>query len=586
MNNIDLKGNPFFLSEEEIQWVETTKASMSIEEKIGQLFFMIGMATKEKDLKAIVENIHPGGMMYRPSGVKKVAAAHKVLQSYSKIPMLLAANLEAGGNGLVDEGTNYGHEMLVGATDDEKYAYRLGLIAGREAASVGGNMAFAPIIDINYNFRNPITNIRSFGDDPKRVAKMGAAYVKGAHEAGLSVTIKHFPGDGTDGRDQHLVTTHNNLAYEDWLKTFGEAYKTSIEAGARGLMVGHIGLPSYFESDDPMREMPATLNPVLLNQVLRETLGYNGLTMTDASLMTGFGQMGKRSDLVPATIAAGCDMLLFTRKPEDDYKFMMDGYKKGIITDQRLDEALTRILAIKASLKLVGKSADELVPNTFDQLDMAEHKAWARELADQGVTLVKDDQSILPLNPNITPRIGVMYSGNANGMGEILKGVKGFKGFMIRTLMALTSKKQKAPYEKLIDALNQHGFQAFHYDFGDLMAVINDMSNKTLKDWTDQFDVIIYLTKWETMSNQTSLQLQYKAMGFDAPWFVKEIPTILVSVASPYHGYDLPMVETQINAYSPTDEVYEAVAEKLVGKSKFKGVSPVNLDFNEIQGIL
>lgn len=586
MSNIDLKGNPFYLNDDEIKWVETTKASMTIEEKIGQLFFLIGMSSKEKELRMIVDNIHPGGMMYRPSGVKKVVKAHRTLQDHSKVPMLLAANLEAGGNGLIDEGTHYGHEMLVGATNDEKYAYRLGLIAGREAASVGGNMAFAPIIDINYNFRNPITNIRCFGDDPELVARMGAAYVKGAHEAGLSVTIKHFPGDGTDGRDQHLVTTHNNLSYDDWKSTFGAAYETSIKAGARGLMVGHIGLPDYFEADDPLREMPATLNPVLLNDVLRGELGYNGLTMTDASLMTGFGQKGRRADLVPGTIAAGCDMLLFTRKPEDDYKFMMDGYKKGIITDERLDEALTRILAIKASLKLNGKTAEELVPDTFDQVNLLEHKDWTKELADQGVTLVKDNQNILPLDPKKTPKVGVLYSGNANGMGEILKGVKGFKGFMIRTLMALTSKKEKQPYEKLIDALNDLGFEAFHYDFGDLLAIMDDMNNKTLEAWTKQFDVIIYLTKWETMSNQTSLQLQYKAMGFDAPWFVAEVPTIMVSVASPYHGYDLSMIETQINAYSPTDEIYQAVAEKLAGKSAFKGVSPVKLDFKEIQGIL
>jgi len=588
MSKIDLKGNPFYLKEDQIKWVEETKNKLSIEEKIGQLFFLMGFTTKTKELKEVVRKIRPGGMMYRTTSAKKVTSAHRVLQQESSIPMLLAANLEAGGNGLIDEATFYGNQMMVAASDNTENARKLGLIAGREAASVGGNMAFAPVIDINYNFRNPITNTRSYGDDPERVANMGAAYVKGAHEAGLSVTIKHFPGDGTDGRDQHLVTTQNCLSYRDWMKTFGLAYKKSIEAGARGLMVGHIGLPSYFDEvvkdHNELREMPATLNPVLMNKLLREELGYNGLTMTDATLMTGFGEKGKRENLVPETIAAGCDMFLFTRMPEDDYKYMMDGYKKGVITDERLDEALTRILAIKASLKIHNKTLEKLVPGNFESVNIREHKKWTADLADQAVTLVKDDQKILPLKPESCKKIGVMYNGNAAGMAEMFKNIPGFKGFLIRTLMKLTGgKKDLKPYEKLVKMFNEKGFEAFFYNFGDIMSVMKDMQ-KPLSQWISQFDAIIYLTKWETMSNQTSLQLQYKAMGFDAPWFVDEIPTILVSLANPYHGYDLPMVKTVINAYANTDEIYGAIVEKLMGLSEFKGVSPVKLNFKEFEG--
>lgn len=589
MNNIDLKGKPFNLSKDDIEWVESAKKSMSIEEKIGQLFFLMGFTTKKNELEAVVKTIKPGGMMYRTTTAKKVSGAYEVLQKNSNIPMLLAANLEAGGNGLIDEGTNFGHQLLVAASDNVDNAYKLGLVCGREGASIGANMAFAPIIDINYNFRNPITNTRSFGDDPERVAKMGAAYVKGAHDGGISVTIKHFPGDGTDGRDQHLVTTDNSLSYGDWMKTYGHAYKTSIEAGARGLMVGHITLPKYIEEKYPekseLKDMPATLNPILINQLLREELDYNGLTMTDASLMTGFGQKGKRKDLVPESIAAGCDMFLFTRQPEDDYKYMMDGYKNGVITEERLDEALTRILAMKASLGLHGKNDDELVPNAFHKVDKEEHKKWSRDLAYEAVTLVKDDQNILPLDPKNHKKIGVLYNGNASGMAEVFKKMPGFKGLMMRTMMALTSKKELTPYEKLINKLNENGFNAFYYNFGDIMSVMKDM-NKPLDEWTSQFDAIIYLTKWETMSNQTSLQLQYKAMGFDAPWFVEEVPTILVSLSNPYHGYDLPMIPTIVNAYSPTEHIYDAVVDKLIGKSKFTGVSPVRLDYKEFTGEL
>lgn len=584
MSQIDLKGNPFFLDEEAIKWVETTKNSLTIEEKIGQLFFTLGMSAKEKDLKELVDTMKPGGLMYRTGKAEKVANAHKVLQEHSKVPMFLAANLEAGGDGLIKEGTLYGHEMLVAASDDEESAFRLGLIAGTEAAAVGGNMAFAPIIDINYNFRNPITNIRSFGDDPERVAKMGAAYVKGAQAADCCVTIKHFPGDGVDGRDQHLLTTYNTLDVDKWMETFGHAYKTSIEAGARGLMVGHIGLPKYMDQvkpgDNYARQLPATLNKDLLEGLLRKELGYNGLTMTDASLMTGFGQQGKREDLVPMAIAAGCDMFLFNRSPEDDIKYMMNGYKNGVITDERLDDALTRILALKASLGLHKKTLKQLVPNNLHEVDMAKHQKWAKELANKAVTLVKDDQNLLPLDTKKHKKIGVVFNGNEGGMSKIFQNMPGFKGFLIRRAMGfmkLIGKAEKKEHEKFIAKLQAKGFEAFEYDFNDILSVMKDMQNP-LDDWKANFDVIIIFAKWETMSNQTSLQMNYKAMGFDAPWFVNEIPTMLVSVANPYHNYDIPMVKTVINGYSPNDNVYDAIIEKMIGQSEFKGVSPVNLD--------
>lgn len=573
MSNIDLKGRPFYLNEEDISWVEKTKETMTLEEKIGQLFCNMGATDDEAQLKQMVESFHPGGLMYRPMSAEGVAKGHRVLQENSKIPMFLAANLEKGGDGLVsDLGTVYGSPMSIGATDDETYAYRLGAIAGREASAVGGNMAFAPIIDINFNFRNPITNIRSFGDDPKKVAKMGAAYVRGAIDNNICVTIKHFPGDGADSRDQHLITTINNLSAEDWLATYGEVYKASIEAGARGLMVGHIALPSYVEKINPNatekeKRMPGTLNSILLNDLLRDELGYNGLTMTDASLMTGFGQNGKRRDLVPQSIAAGCDMFLFTRNYQDDFNFMMDGYKNGVITEERLDDALTRILALKASLKLHTKTIDELVPNNFHELNLEEHKTWAKELADKSVTLVKDEQNLLPISPEKNKKIGLVYFGNPS----MVHAFGGEAGPGVQDIFA--------------EKLKSQGFEASFLPFDNLMTVMMDMQTP-MEEWSKRYDVIIYLLNKETMSNQTALRPEFKAMGFDAPWFVEEVPTVLISLASPYHAFDFDMVKTQINAYTANDASMDAVIEKIMGKSEFKGISPVRLDFKEFTGTI
>ncbi len=580
---VDLTKAPFNLNEKDIEWVNKTINEMTLEEKIGQLFFLMGFTSKKKVLGKTLKNVYPGGMMYRPAGQKKVADVHRFLQENSKIPMLLAANFEKGGDGLVKEGTIVAPEMLVAATANEKNAYKVGEVCAVEGASVGANMSFAPILDINYNFLNPIANTRCYGEDADLVAKMGREYVKACLDNNFSVTIKHFPGDGVDARDQHLVTTHNTLEYEEWMDSFGKAYKESIEIGANGLMAGHIGLPKYMKEKHPDKPeyefMPATLNPYILNDLLRVELGYNGLTMTDASLMTGFGQHGRREDLVPQAIAAGCDMFLFTRLPEDDYAHMLNGYKKGIITNERLQEALERILGLKASLGLHKKSIEQLVPNAFKSVDLMAHKKVALDIADQGITLIKDEQNILPLKPAKYKKIGIMYNGNDASFKAMLGNMPGIKGAVMRKLIP----NEEKPNSKLVKELKKYGFDAFLYSFDDLLAVMKE-NNKTMKEWSDQFDCIIFLAKWETMSNQTSLQLQYKAQGFDAPWWVKEVPTILVSMGNPYHQFDLAMIDTVINCYAATDQVIEMVAKKLAGKSGFKGISPVDLSDMQARG--
>jgi len=579
LSKVILSEHPFNLDKSQIEWVNKTIAGMTIEEKIGQLFFPVGFTTKQKELKKMIDKCHIGGMMYRSAKIKKVLKAHRFLQQSSKIPLFLAANLEAGGDGIIEEGTTFGNNMEIGASNDPKQAGILGDVATGEGKMAGCNMAFAPVIDINYNFRNPVTNVRSFSDRAELVAKMGAEYVKSARKNNVAVTIKHFPGDGVDGRDHHLLTTYNKLSKDKWMSTFGKVYTESIKAGARGLMVGHIGLPSYFKQNDPLREVPASLNPVLLNKLLREELGYKGLTMTDATLMTGFGCQGKKKDLVPRAIASGCDMYLFNRNLEEEYGFMMDGYKNGILTEERLLEALTRILGLKASLNLHSKSIDELVPKIVNEQLFLDNQKRRDELSDKAITLVQDKANLLPLRVNKYKKIGVVYYGSPNMMEVIMKNIPGFKGLLIKAFSGLIKKKSHA--KMLVEALNKKGFDAFEHSFGDIFTILKE-NNESLEKWKEKFDLIIVLSKMETASNQTSLQVSYKAMGFDAPWWVKEVPTLLLSVANPYQQYDFSMIDTVINTYTAKESNYPIIVEKLLGESEFKGVSPVSLEFKEI----
>lgn len=160
---VDYKAKPFYLDEKAIDWVENTYDEMSLEEKIGQLFCPIEFSMDEQVLKQLVETKHIGGVLYRDGKAAEIQESHRILQKYSKVPLLTASNLEMGGTGSAVEGTYYGREMLVAATDNVERAYQLGKVSCAEGAAVGVNWAFAPVVDIDNNFRNPITNVRTFG---------------------------------------------------------------------------------------------------------------------------------------------------------------------------------------------------------------------------------------------------------------------------------------------------------------------------------------------------------------------------------------------------------------------------------------
>lgn len=561
---IDLKKKPFNLDDSDISWVKDTLNSMTLKEKIGQLFCPVGTTSNEEELKDFLKEYNPGGMMYRPSEGNEIRITHKTLQDNSKIPLLLAANLEAGGNGIAVNGTYYGKQMQVAATDDKELAYKLGIICGREGRAVGCNWAFAPIVDIDMNFRNPITNVRTFGSNPNRVLEMAKEYMRGINENGVIATIKHFPGDGVDERDQHLLSSVNSLSVDEWDKTFGKVYKGMIDEGAQCVMVGHILLPNYSKMLNPNLSdeeiMPATLSKELLNGLLREKLGFNGLIVTDATPMIGFNVAERREIAVPKAIASGCDVFLFNKNIKEDFEFMINGVESGIVTEERINEAVTRILATKAALGL-HKNKQLLEEKELQILKCNEHEEWAKECADKSVTLVKDTQNLLPISPKKYKRVRLYIIGEENNGG--------FKDGSSATF-------------KIKGKLESEGFEVDIYDNKKLD--FREIFEGGINELKSKYDLVIYVANVETASNQTTVRIDWiHLMAANAPWFVKDIPTMFISLSNPYHLLDVPMIKTFINAYSSSEYVVDAVIEKITGKSEFKGMNPVD-PFGDIWG--
>ncbi len=551
---------PFFLNDEATRWVDNTLAAMSEEDMIGQLFCLIAYENDADLLRSYAEERKVGGVMCRPMPLADTDAAIKTLQDHAAIPMLIAANLEGGGNGVVHEGCGFGSPLQVAATDDEDMAARLGDLCGCEGAAVGVNWTFAPVADVDVNFRNPVTNTRTFGSDPDRVRRMARRYVEAVQRHGVAACLKHFPGDGVDERDQHLVASVNSLAREDWDRTYGAVFRAGIEAGALTVMTGHILQPAcsrdLVPGIDDRDILPASLSYELTTTLLKDRLGFRGLVVTDASTMAGMAVCMPRAQAVPQAIAAGNDMFLFTRNLDEDFDCMREGVRSGTISPQRLREAVGKILALKAALQLPRKRREGTLVPAPDMAEAVlaspERKAWIRDCADKAITLVKEEPGVLPLSPARHRRI-------------LLHAIESKEGFIqsVRADVADTIRSK----------LETEGFAVERFD----PKTGRECRMRAFRDVAAAYDLILYLANMRTQSNQTVVRIEWaQPMGVDVPVHVASVPTVFVSLENPYHLLDAPRVRTFINTYGSNDETLDALVEKLMGRSPFKGTSPVD----------
>ena len=576
---IDLKARPYYLSDEDIKWVNDTIASMTDEEKVGQLFFQLTMGIDEEYLKNLMEKYHLGGCRYNNMPGMAVQMQNATLQKYAKVPVFIACNTETGGNGACSDGTFIGSGIKIGATGKNEHAYNLGKYSNEEAAALGCNMAFAPVCDIHYNWENTEVVARAFGNDPKRVAEMSKAYLDGAHTiSGFACAAKHFPGNGQDFRDAHISNNVNSFGEQQWMDTYGHVYKTLIEADLDAIMGGHIMMPEYMRevkpgiTDDEM--LPATLCPEIMTGLLREKLGFNGMVVTDASHMVAMTNRMTRKEMLPASINAGCDMFLFFNDPDEDFQTMLEAYQTGVISKERMEEALSRILGLKARMGLHRNT--QLVPAApaAGELGKEEYKAAAKAISDDCITLVKyKDADVLPLTPEKYKRIMIVH----------VKGAAGPMDALVQ--MAMGGGAQKNPAEELRDRLIAKGFDAFIYESpldkikkqiaaGEKPSLNLYFAGKNaIADFVSQQDLVITLC--DVANGRPAFGLSKG--GGEIPWYVFELPVVAISVNTPTMLADIPMARTYINAYDSKPDTLDALVDDLVsGPDSFKGSDPID----------
>ena len=569
---VDLTATPFNLDADGVRWVEETLAGMSVAEKVGQLFVNMGSSRDEAYLKDMVDRYHIAAVRYQPGPAAEIWEQNRILQENSKIPMLIAANTEAGGNGACTDGTYVGWEIKIAATQDPRYAYELGRISGVEASAIGCNWSFAPIVDLYRNWRNPIVSVRTWSADPDQTLELSLEYMRGIMESNIMPAAKHWPGDGIDERDQHLSSAPNWYSTDEWDATFGRVYQGLIDAGLPSIMAGHIALPSYQKALDPDSNefTPATLSHALTTTLLREKLGFNGVVVTDASHLVGLTGFARRRDILPMAIMAGCDLFLFFNDPDEDFGWMLDAVRDGRLTGERLDEAVTRTLGLKAKIGLHRVARQEILPprdEAMARIRLPENLALAAEVSDAAVTLVKDtDAGVLPLSAEKFRRVLVVpikgpKNPMAHGMGSKASGARKIadeltaRGYSVELYETLTDKMEHLSADEAAE-LVKSAYQG----------------KSPISALTDAYDLVVSVAEVNGLMQPTERVYWPASKGTpDIPWYVHELPVVFVSLACPYHLADVPQVKTFVNAYDNQDHTVLAVVDKLEGISEFRG---------------
>ena len=405
------------------KWAEKTLRKLTVEEKIGQVFMIWCRASflnvenpeylqlredmRKYHVGSFAMTVHVDGPYLLRSEPYEAAELLNRLQRDSKLPLLFAADFERGVPMRLMGATIFPHAMAFGGDGKMEDAEAFGRITAEEARAIGIHWNFFPDADVNSNPANPIINTRSFGEDPKQVGDLVAAYIKGAHEGGMLTTVKHFPGHGDTATDSHLGVASVNVdrAHLDSIEL--PPFRQAIAAGVDSVMVAHVTVPAL--DSDPNHV--ATISPAIVSDLLEKQLGFKGIIVTDALDMAGLTHLFANNIGRAAVEAfkAGNDLLLIPADFPASYDAMLQAVQSGEISRDRLDQSVVKILKIKASLdlqkaRLVDVNALANVVGKPANLD------FGQKVADEAVTLVRENGKVLPLKSSGTAKAGLPYT--------------------------------------------------------------------------------------------------------------------------------------------------------------------------------
>ena len=523
-------------------WVESTLESMTLAERVGHLLCPEDRNYSADDWRAIMRKAPFGSVFIHGYNREVMCAKTGAVQAESRIPVLIAADMEHGAVGIRDATTTeFPFPMGCAAANNPELMYRIGRITALESRRCGIHWTFSPVVDLNLNFRNHVTNTRSLGDDPARIIPLLTRLIAGLQQDGvMAATAKHFPGDGVDDRDQHLCTSVNSLPVDQWFELYGRVWQASIEAGVMSIMAGHISFPAWQRFiDDPEAALPATLCERLQVDLLRTKLGFEGVLVSDAAPMIGLTSRLPADEIAWRNLAAGSDVFLFA-DPVKDFDRVMAAVTAGKLSEARVVESARRVLEMKARLNL--QRAGVALELSTEQL--AEHGAVAQEVADSGMTTVRERTGLLPLPPG--SRI-LTVTVTVPGHGRPIKDL-----------------------DVVDEELRRRGFEVEHHINPGHDFILGNM---------DRFDrILINFYMLQHMAIGRIMMAGGEIMSF---WraFYADVPdkAVFTSFGNPYVLYEQPHLSNLLLTYGPAPVSQRAAVKVWCGEMSPRGVCPVRL---------
>jgi beta-N-acetylhexosaminidase len=436
--------------------------------------------------------------------------------------------------------------LALAAVNDVALTSDISRFMAEEARAVGVNWSYTPVLDINAAFRSPIVATRGYGADVGRIETHAIAQATAFQAAGVAACVKHWPGEGFDDRDQHLVTTINPLAMDEWDANFGRLYRAAFAANTLSVMSAHIALPSFVLAEDPDAGLdayrPASLSKRLTTDLLRGRLGFNGVVVSDASEMAGVTAFMESGAAKAEMLKAGCDMILFSQDVPRDLAAIKAAMADGSLPESRIDDAVLRVLGLKAAL---GLHKRQRVPAAERLAQLRRPEALAASTAGfaRAPTLVKDVQGLFPISPERHRRVLLVTSG------------------IVSPLHA-----EAIPFA-LPELLRQRGFEVSVHEAGEPIV-------------SADHDLVLYAFGEETLLTRGRIFLDWLGvmgnfrLAMRRIWH--EVPTAMVSFGYPYYLYDAPRMPAYVNAYCTSDEMQEAAVDCMMGLKPYAGSSPVD----------
>ncbi len=529
--------------------IEQILKKMTLREKIGQMIVMplsgeFGNvnSAKFKEMRRQIVDLHVGGFTLFRGEANSIAVLTNEAQKLAKIPLTFSADYERGLRMQLRTGTPFTTNMGVAASGETQAAYNQGKIICEEMRAIGANWLFAPVADVNNNPDNPVINIRSFGADPVKVAEYVAAEVRGVREANCLATLKHFPGHGNTATDSHigLSTISGNRA--ELNSTEIVPFKQTIDSGVDSVMTAHLAVPNVTGDN-----LPATLNPKILNDVLRKDLKFNGIISTDSMEMGAITKAYPNGASAVMAIKAGVDVVLFPPDIDAAINAIETAVKSGEITEERLNDSVRRLLNAKYKIGLFQNRFVDLTAATM-MVEKPENVAEAMRVAEKSITLLRNENNFLPLNKNnLSKTLFVIIAADDDPIEGAALTTEIQKRNPNAKILKLDVRSNADDYEKV-------SAEAKGYDSIILAPFVKRAAAKGT----------VALPETQVAFVKKMLGLSNKKVG-------------VIAFGNPYMIRQFPDAKTYAVTYAIEEIAQTAAVRTLFGEVKFQGKLPVNI---------